>query len=68
VGDIVLAIDVGNTNVKLGAFDGDSLVATWRLRTPPTVLLNAQPRKACAFGRLVGSEHLPHARYLMPNI
>jgi type III pantothenate kinase len=36
VGAIVLAIDVGNTNVKLGAFDGDKLVATWRLETDAT--------------------------------
>lgn len=28
-----LAIDVGNTNVTLGLFEGDSLRATWRLAT-----------------------------------
>ncbi|HEV8574841.1 MAG TPA: type III pantothenate kinase [Dehalococcoidia bacterium] len=28
-----LAIDVGNTNVTLGVFDGESLRATWRLAT-----------------------------------
>lgn len=28
-----LAVDVGNTNVTLGVFEGDSLRATWRLAT-----------------------------------
>jgi type III pantothenate kinase len=32
---VLLAIDVGNTNVKLGAFAGDELTATWRLETDP---------------------------------
>jgi type III pantothenate kinase len=30
---MLLAIDIGNTNVKLGAFDGDHLEATWNLAT-----------------------------------
>ena len=30
---MLLAIDVGNTNVTLGLFEGDSLRATWRLAT-----------------------------------
>lgn len=29
----MLAIDIGNTNVKLGTFEGDRLTATWRLET-----------------------------------
>lgn len=29
----VLAIDIGNTNVKIGAFRDDEIVATWRLTT-----------------------------------
>jgi type III pantothenate kinase len=33
VGDLLLAIDIGNTNVKLGTFDADRLTATWRLET-----------------------------------
>ncbi len=32
---LLLAIDIGNTNVKLGAFDGEALTATWRLETDP---------------------------------
>jgi type III pantothenate kinase len=32
---MLLAIDIGNTNVKLGAFEGDQLTATWRLETDP---------------------------------
>ena len=29
----MLAVDIGNTNVKLGTFDGEQLTATWRLET-----------------------------------
>jgi type III pantothenate kinase len=30
---MLLAIDIGNTNIVLGVFDGDELVADWRLST-----------------------------------
>jgi len=30
---MLLAIDIGNTNIKLGIFDGDRLRAAWRLAT-----------------------------------
>ncbi|MFU8796890.1 MAG: type III pantothenate kinase [Dehalococcoidia bacterium] len=30
---MLLAVDIGNTNVKLGVFDGDRLIATWNLAT-----------------------------------
>ncbi|MDP3064247.1 MAG: type III pantothenate kinase [Chloroflexota bacterium] len=30
---MLLAIDIGNTNVTLGAFEGEALAATWRLAT-----------------------------------
>ncbi|MGQ9546097.1 MAG: type III pantothenate kinase [Dehalococcoidia bacterium] len=30
---MLLAIDIGNTNIKLGIFDGDKLKATWSLAT-----------------------------------
>jgi type III pantothenate kinase len=30
---MLLALDVGNTNVTIGAFDGDRLAGRWRLRT-----------------------------------
>src|SRR2546428_11497391 len=30
---MLLAIDIGNTNVTIGVFDGESLRATWRLAT-----------------------------------
>jgi len=30
---VLLAIDVGNTETKLGCFDGDELVANWRVTT-----------------------------------
>jgi len=30
---MLLAIDIGNTNIVLGVFDGDNLKATWRLAT-----------------------------------
>jgi type III pantothenate kinase len=32
---LLLAVDVGNTNVKLGTFEGDELAAHWRLQTDP---------------------------------
>ena len=32
---MLLAIDIGNTNITLGVFRGDSLKATWRLATDP---------------------------------
>ncbi|PZC48196.1 MAG: type III pantothenate kinase [Chloroflexi bacterium] len=32
---MLLAIDIGNTNVAIGAFEGDQLKATWRLATDP---------------------------------
>jgi type III pantothenate kinase len=30
---VLLAIDIGNTNITIGMFDGDDLVATWRIST-----------------------------------
>jgi type III pantothenate kinase len=33
VGRLLLAIDVGNSNVKFGTFDGERLTAHWRLET-----------------------------------
>ena len=30
---MLLAIDIGNTNTVLGAFDGDKLVDSWRVKT-----------------------------------
>jgi type III pantothenate kinase len=30
---VLLAIDVGNTNTVLGMFDGETLVASWRIKT-----------------------------------
>lgn len=32
---MLLALDVGNSNVKIGAFHGEELVATWRVATDP---------------------------------
>ena len=50
---MLLAIDIGNTNVKIGIFDGDELKATWNLATGihrtsdeyGGVLLNLMDRK-----------------------
>lgn len=33
---MLLAIDAGNTNVVMGLYDGERLVADWRLSTPPS--------------------------------
>jgi len=30
---MLLAIDVGNTNIVLGVFDGSELIRSWRLQT-----------------------------------
>ena len=30
---MILAIDVGNTNLEIGVFDGDELIGTWRMVT-----------------------------------
>ncbi|MBR2302387.1 MAG: type III pantothenate kinase, partial [Clostridia bacterium] len=30
---MVLAFDIGNTNIKIGLFDGDRLVFSWRVAT-----------------------------------
>ncbi len=32
---MLLTIDVGNTNTVLGAFDGDQLIRSWRVKTDP---------------------------------
>ena len=33
---MLLAIDIGNTNITLGVFQGEALKATWRLATDPS--------------------------------
>ena len=30
---MVLALDVGNTNIKIGLFDGDEMIQSWRMAT-----------------------------------
>ena len=30
---MILTMDIGNTNVKYGVFDGDNLIASWRVST-----------------------------------
>ena len=32
---MLLALDAGNTNITLGVFVGDSILARWRIRTVP---------------------------------
>lgn len=50
---MLLVIDVSNTNMVLGVFNGENLVANWRLSTKSgrtadeTGLLNLQP--VCIF-------------------
>jgi type III pantothenate kinase len=36
VQSLLLAIDAGNTNVVMGLYDGERLVADWRITSPPT--------------------------------
>ena len=45
---MLLAIDIGNTNVSLGVFDGGRLVSTWRIASDPR-------RMADEYGLLMGS-------------
>jgi type III pantothenate kinase len=33
---VLLAVDAGNTNVVFGLYDGERLIADWRISTPPT--------------------------------
>ena len=50
---LLLAIDIGNTNIVVGIFDGDKIKATWRIATSvhrtadeyASILLNLLPRK-----------------------
>lgn len=36
--DMLLCVDIGNTNIKLGLFNGESLAARWRISTNRTLL------------------------------
>lgn len=45
---MLLAIDVGNTNIVLGVFEGDKLVESWRLATD-------NRRSADEYGTIIGS-------------
>jgi type III pantothenate kinase len=59
---MLLAIDIGNTNIKLGIFDGDRLKATWNLatgihRTPDEyggAVLNLMERKKVLPSKVTG--------------
>ena len=33
--DMLLALDIGNTNITIGVFQGEQLKATWRMQTDP---------------------------------
>ena len=47
-GQMLLAVDIGNTNISLGVFDGDRLVSTWRIASD-------RRRMADEYGLLLGS-------------
>jgi type III pantothenate kinase len=59
---MLLAIDIGNTNIKVGIFDGDRLKATWNLATGINrtsdeyggVLLNLMERKKILPSKVTG--------------
>lgn len=59
---MLLAVDIGNTNVKVGVFDGDRIEATWNLATGihatsdeyGAVLLNLMERKGILPSKLSG--------------
>jgi type III pantothenate kinase len=62
VSGLLLAVDIGNTNIKLGTFGGDQLTANWRLETDArrmpdeyAVLLDwLLSRRGTTFADLVG--------------
>jgi pantothenate kinase type III len=45
---MLLAIDIGNTNVTIGVFREEDLVATWRLATDEHKLPEWSPRISIA--------------------
>jgi len=59
---MLLAIDIGNTNIKIGVFDGDELKATWNVATGihsttdeyGGVLLNLMERKKVSPSEITG--------------
>lgn len=59
---MLLAIDIGNTNVKIGVFDGDELKATWNLATGihrtsdeyAGILLNLMERRRVSASKITG--------------
>ena len=59
---MLLAIDIGNTNIKLGIFDGERLKATWSLATGihrtsdeyGGLLLNLMERKKISPSKVIG--------------
>ena len=52
---MLLAVDVGNTDIKLGVFDGDNLRATWRWSTDT---LRMADEYAAQLGWLLGYQRL----------
>ena len=63
---MLLALDIGNTNVTVGVFDDESLVASWRLSTDSQRLTDEYslqlqgflPLKGVAPDRRHGHRHL----------
>lgn len=55
---MLLAIDVGNTDIKLGVFDGDNLRATWRWSTD---VMRMADEYAAQLGWLLGYQNLSFA-------
>jgi len=60
---MLLAIDIGNTNIKLGIFDGDRLKATWNLATDINrtadeysgILFNLMEREGVSRAKVTGA-------------
>lgn len=57
---MLLAIDIGNTNIVIGVFDGEKLLASWRIATDAhrtadeygVMLLNLLPREGIALTQI----------------
>jgi type III pantothenate kinase len=72
---MLLAIDIGNTNIKIGIFDGDELTATWNLATGihrtsdeyGGVLLNLMERKKVSPSKITGASLCSVVPPLLPE-
>ncbi len=56
---MILAIDVGNTNIKIGLFEGQKLKYSWRISTDVT---RTSDEHGSILKQLLSSEHIPSSK------